>query len=238
MIPTVNKPELRVTAYVAIVLVLLVAWFAIDPLDTDSPGTAAETPVAVADDPTCLLAMRGASIDLSDDFISRLAASGVEISPSAPATASTDGTAVVIPVRGASGVDCRARDGVIGLRGGLTFTRAEDTLAMRRWRVMVASKRVETFMGSSNPTPIAGLRVDLAKADRVVRGERLSLYADVDLGDGGIAALNLTFGTRFETGQGVGRLALAVREVTATPPPDETEADRPAPDGPRVSLLG
>lgn len=229
-------------AFVAIIVLLVGAWFTIDPLATatDSPGEAKDARSAQADDTACLLGMRNATLDLDRDFIEKLNGSGVRIAPSAPATLTADRGVLTVPVRGASGVTCLARAGIIGFRGGLTFLDANRELTMRKWRIVLDEKNIETFLAAGNPVPIAGLSVDLERADRVVRGQRLSLNADVKLGDGGLAALNLTFGTTLEAEQRVGRLVLGVREIKPEPKPPPAPEPTPlaAPTGPRVSLLG
>jgi len=226
-------------AYAAILFGLIVVWFTMDPLATDSPGRAAEVSAQGADDPSCLLGIRNATIHLDRHFVEKLNMSGVRVSAAKPAAASSSGNALTIPVRGASGVTCLARDGVIGLRGGVTFADADEELMMRKWRVILRQDRVETFLASGSSIPIAAFRVDLSRAERVVRGQGLSLNSDVRLGDGGLAALNLTFGTEFEVGQRVGRLRLGVREIRREiEQPVAPEPERGPVTGPRVSLLG
>jgi hypothetical protein len=201
----------RLAAVAAGAALLLAVWFGLT-----ARGTADDSPAAGAAEerPACLLGVDAGTVRLNSAFLAELEAARIAVRPIAPAGARS-GRSVAMPVRGASGVPCDANAGVIGMRGGLELVRGQTALPLRRWRILVGEKRIETRRSPEGAVPIFPLTVDLAAAERIVIGGDLSLRASALLGEGGSAAINRAFGTRLRPGMPVARLALAVREVSS-----------------------
>jgi hypothetical protein len=163
----------------------------------------------------CLLGMRGAAVALEPAFTRALARADADWTAIAPARATGERRAGLL-VRGASGVPCSANRGVIGMRGGVAVVSGDRKLELRRWRLVVESRRIAVSLARDGDPVANGLAFNLAGAERLVMDGRLSLTAPVALGPDVANALNRTFGTTFGAGEPFGRLRIWVREVRET----------------------
>ena len=205
-------------AIVAGVATLLAGWLVLSPADASG---GAESPRAERA-PDCLLGVNAAALRFRTASLRALRGGGVSLRAVAPAR--FDAPQLTVPVRGASGVPCRPTTGVISMRGGLDLRGGGERRVLRRWRLDVDQKRIDVVLTPGGDELRGAFEVDLARAERVVIGDDLTLRTDLRLGEGGAEMLGDVFGMELDPGVPLARLVLAAREVEADAEPAEDDA--------------
>jgi hypothetical protein len=95
----------------------------------------------------------------------RLDDAGVRLTPISPAAAAADG--IEFPVRSASRISCDELSGFIGHLGGMAFTKGQQRVELRRYRVDLASGEVIAFPRSSGSDAIAPFGLAMGQASSV-----------------------------------------------------------------------
>lgn len=161
----------------------------------------------------CRLKVVKAVVDVDSDLRDLLEGASVRVGATAPATPINVSRVVLAP-RVSVFVTCDLRQGVVGLRGGVSLSGDDETVDIRRWRVDTSSGRIEAYLSADGKAPSYALHASMKKAKRNRDGTRETINVPVRIAEGGAAVVNHAFGTGFRNRDTTfGTLRLTVERI-------------------------
>jgi hypothetical protein len=174
--------------------------------------------LAQADDPVaCRLRVRSAMLSPHPETVRAWRRAGVRIGPIRPAV-TVGGAAVAMVVTGSSGVRCDGTGGVVGLRGGMRFTRGDRRAELRRARLDLSARVLTAPVDATGAVGAAAPVLRLGRPQHIAHGEEVIIVLPLRATPDVWGTIDVALGEEiFSADATIGSLTLMGEVIRATP---------------------